>query len=65
MREGMSGRSDEAGGAPEVAAYEALRKQARRYRWYLEVQREALGLVRHDDLDRFYPIPPQLGSTRT
>lgn len=27
------------------------------YRWYLEVQREALGLRRHHVLDELYPIP--------
>jgi hypothetical protein len=35
----------------------AVREQARQYRWYLVVQREALGLFRHDDLDRHYPLP--------
>lgn len=38
-------------------AYDVLRAQARLYRWYLVVQREALGLFRHDDLDRVYPLP--------
>jgi hypothetical protein len=32
--------------------------EARRYRWYLEVQREAIGLFRHEQLDVHYPIPP-------
>ena len=27
------------------------------YRWYLEVQREALGMRRHDRLDEFYKVP--------
>jgi hypothetical protein len=44
-------------------AYDALREQARLYRWYLVVQREALGLFRHDDVDRHYPLPEPL-STR-
>ncbi len=43
-----------------LAAYRALRAEARLYRWYLEVQREALGLRRHDGLDEFYPIPPAI-----
>lgn len=43
------------------ADYAALRRRAVLYRWYLEVQREAVGLFRHDDLDRFYPLPPALG----
>lgn len=46
--------------ASRLAAYAALRSDAVRYRWYLEVQREALGLRRHDPLDRLYPIPPPL-----
>ncbi len=43
--------------ARELAAYEDLRRQALKYRWYLEVQREALGLHQHHRLDEFYPIP--------
>lgn len=41
-----------------VAAYRELRKQAVKYRWYLEVQREAIGLRQHQRLDEFYRIPP-------
>ena len=41
-----------------VAEYRELRRQAVKYRWYLEVQREALGLRQHQKLDEFYPIPP-------
>jgi hypothetical protein len=41
-------------------AYAECRAEARRYRWYLEVQREAVGLRHHHDLDRAYPIPPAL-----
>ena len=44
----------------EVAAYRAVRAEARLYRWYLEVQREALGLRRHDGLDEHYPIPDDI-----
>jgi hypothetical protein len=43
--------------ARAVEEYAALRDQARLYRWYLVVQREALGLFRHDDVDRHYPLP--------
>ena len=32
-------------------------REARRYRWYLEVQREALGLRNHAGLDEHYPMP--------
>ena len=44
----------------EIAAYQELRREALRYRWYLEVQREALGLLQHHRLDEFYPIPAPL-----
>lgn len=44
--------------ARDVAAYRELREQAVKYRWYLEVQREAIGLRHHQRLDEFYPIPP-------
>ena len=44
----------------EVAAYGELRREALRYRWYLEVQREALGLRHHHRLDEFYEIPASL-----
>ena len=42
----------------ELDAYRALRARALKYRWYLEVQREALGLRQHHLLDEFYRIPP-------
>jgi hypothetical protein len=42
----------------DVAAYRELHQQAVTYRWYLEVQREALGLRQHQRLDEFYRIPP-------
>lgn len=41
----------------EVAKWRELRAQAIKYRWYLEVQREALGLRGHDVLDEFYQVP--------
>ena len=44
--------------AREVAAYRDLHEQAVKYRWYLEVQREAIGLRHHHRLDEFYRIPP-------
>ena len=43
--------------SPEVAQYRELRRRAVRYRWYLEVQREALGLHPDHRLDEFYRIP--------
>ena len=46
--------------SPDVASYRELRRRAVRYRWYLEVQREALGLHPDHRLDEFYPIPAPL-----
>lgn len=40
-----------------VARYRDVRAQALRYRWYLEVQREALGLRHHRTIDEFYAVP--------
>ena len=44
--------------ARDIAAYRELHKEAVKYRWYLEVQREAIGLRQHQHLDEFYRIPP-------
>ena len=41
----------------EMAVWRDLRARAVKYRWYLEVQREALGIRRHDVLDEFYAVP--------
>ena len=46
--------------AHAVATYRELRARAVQYRWYLEVQREAMGLRHHHRLDEFYRIPPDL-----
>lgn len=48
----------------EAAALRELRARALKYRWYLEVQREALGLRSHETLDEFYKVPAveELGS---
>jgi hypothetical protein len=46
--------------SPELAEYRELRRRAVKYRWYLEVQREALGLRQHHRLDEFYRIPDAL-----
>jgi hypothetical protein len=43
-----------------LAEYAEHRKTAIEQRWYLEVQREAMGLRRHTDLDTFFPIPPPI-----
>jgi hypothetical protein len=44
----------------ERAGYDEVRRQALLYRWYLEVQRDALGLYQHDRLDEFYKVPGPL-----
>ena len=46
--------------ARAAAAYRDLRARAVQYRWFLEVQREAMGLRHHHRLDEFYKIPPDL-----
>lgn len=57
MREQIAhGREEDR--ARGVAAYRELHQEAVKYRWYLEVQREAVGLRQHQRLDEFYPIPP-------
>ena len=38
-------------------AFRELRARALEYRWYLEVQREAIGMRHHHNLDDFYRIP--------
>jgi hypothetical protein len=46
--------------SPDVAEYREIRRRAVRYRWYLEVQRESLGLHPDHRLDEFYRIPDPL-----
>ena len=46
--------------SPEVTEYRELRRRAVKYRWYLEVQREALGLHPDHRLDEFYRVPDPL-----
>ena len=59
VRESVS-TADERERLRAVSAYRELRARAVQYRWYLEVQREALGLRHHQRLDEFYTIPPDL-----
>lgn len=40
--------------------YTQLREQAQQIRHCLVIQREAVGLRRHEDVDRQYPVPPPL-----
>ncbi|HYL81745.1 MAG TPA: hypothetical protein VEU07_13075 [Candidatus Acidoferrum sp.] len=44
----------------KVASYTRLREQERQIRQYLVIQREAVGLRRHEDIDRQYPEPSPL-----
>ena len=41
----------------EVDQYRDVRARATTYRWYLDVQREALGLRPHRSVDEFYQVP--------
>jgi len=42
-----------------VNKYNSIRDLACRYRWYLEVQRDVMGL-RNYRLDEFYYVPPKM-----
>jgi hypothetical protein len=42
------------------AAFNRVRAEAGLYRWYLEVQREAVGVRGHGRLDEIYPMPAAL-----
>lgn len=56
LRAGMNGASGDARVAL-LRRYRDLRLDALRYRWYLDVQREALGLRPHDTVDEYYGVP--------
>jgi hypothetical protein len=43
--------------AAEIAHYGQVRAKATRYRWYLDVQRDALGLRHHALVDEHYAVP--------
>jgi hypothetical protein len=38
------------------AAHEQLRAEYEKHRWYLLIQREAMGLYHHDIIDELYPV---------
>ena len=40
--------------------YREVRADALRYRWYLDVQREALGLRPHETVEQYYGVPGPL-----
>ncbi|AKQ67756.1 hypothetical protein A176_004668 [Myxococcus hansupus] len=44
--------------AAQIARHQSLRKDAEYQRWCFIVQREACGFFLHDDVDRYYPLPP-------
>ena len=46
--------------AAVIARYRELHARAVKYRWYLDVQREALGLRPHRSVDEFYTVPAAL-----
>jgi hypothetical protein len=50
-----SARGAERGRALEH--YRGVRERALEYRWYLEVQREAMGLRHHPAVDEHYAVP--------
>lgn len=51
--------ADEARRAELVTRFNAQREEALLRLHYLRIQREALGLLRHEELDRHYPVPPK------
>ena len=56
-------RIDDAAGDARAALlqrYRELRRDAIRYRWYLDVQREALGLRPHETVEQYYGVPGPL-----
>jgi len=44
----------------KVEQYQKLWADADHQRWYLVIQREALGLFDHSEVDLMYPIPPKV-----
>ena len=46
--------------AKKVEEYRKLWADADHQRWYLIIQREAMGLFDHAEVDLMYPIPPKM-----
>ena len=46
--------------ARHVARHQELRAEAEKQRWYLIVQREAMGLWHHGDIEELYRLPSPL-----
>ena len=43
--------------------YAEAQAEAKKWQWYLMVQREAIGAMHHEDVERYYPLPPDLRPT--
>ena len=46
--------------AKKVAEYQKLWADADHQRWYLIIQREAMGLFEHAEVELMYPMPPKM-----
>ena len=46
--------------ALQVLEHGRLYEESEQLRWKMVVQREAMGLSRHDDVDRMYPRPARI-----
>ena len=44
----------------KLAEYDEKRRDAEYRKWTLIVQREAMGLYNHDDVEEIYRVPPKL-----
>ena len=60
LQEQLARTSDEALRALLLGDYRQAREESERQRWNLCVQREAIGVWRHEDVDRIFPVPPKL-----
>lgn len=54
----FAGATDEGERSLLARCYAEERSRAAKLRYYLVVQREAIGLRRHAEVDRVYPLPP-------
>jgi len=44
---------------PSAIVFDARRAEALQARWELVIQRESVGIVRNEVIERMYPIPPR------
>ena len=58
VREAEQAAVQQTGAARAAAldAYERVRAEYAKHRWYLLIQREAMGLYHHDIIDEMYPV---------